>query len=146
MFLSGIRQLGSRLPAAAAQTLPIGLHLGSEDGQLDLLVIDLSCEFRVTDGWFDDPIGLSARACILVPPIALSKSLLARLHFIPWINFSPIPELTHCHPIGYYSAFPSHTLTPHSGTSMALRSTLTRCTMIGRLNHGPLFPPVLFLL
>ena len=42
-----------------------------------------SCLFGVADGWFDDPIGLSARAYILVPPIALGKSLLARLYLTP---------------------------------------------------------------
>ena len=100
----------------------------------------------MADGWFDDPIGLSARAYILVPLIALGKSLLARLYLNPWINFSLIPELTRRHPIGYYSALPSHTLTPHSGTSMPLRSTLTRHPLIGRLNHGVVSPPVFFLL
>ena len=42
--------------------------------------------FGGTDGWFDDPIELSARAYILVPPIALGKSLLARHNFIPRIK------------------------------------------------------------
>ena len=46
----------------------------------------------MTDGWFDDPIGLSARAYILVPPIALSKSLLARPYLIPWIKLLPNPR------------------------------------------------------
>ena len=36
-----------------------------------------------TDGWFDDPIGLSARAYILILPVALSKSLLAWRYLIP---------------------------------------------------------------
>ena len=44
------------------------------------------------DGWFDDPIGLSARAYILVPPIALGKSLLARSYLIPWIKLLPDPQ------------------------------------------------------
>ena len=35
------------------------------------------------NGWFDDPIGLSVRAYILVPPIALGKFLLAWPHLIP---------------------------------------------------------------
>ena len=61
-------------------------------------------------------------------------------------NFSPIPELTRRHPIGYYSALPSHTLTPHSGVSMSPRSTLTRRPLIGRLNRGVVFLPVLILL
>ena len=97
----------------------------------------------MTDGWFDDPIGLSARAYILVPPMALGKFLLARPYLIPGSNFSPIPELTRRHPIGYYSALSSHTLTPHSGTSISLRSMLTRRPLIGRLNHGVVFLPVL---
>ena len=46
----------------------------------------------VTDGWFDDPIGLSATAYILVPPIALSKSLLARPYLSPWIKLLPEPR------------------------------------------------------
>ena len=46
----------------------------------------------VTDGWFDDPIGLSARAYILVPPIALDKSLLVRPYLIPWIKLLPDPQ------------------------------------------------------
>ena len=46
----------------------------------------------MTDGWFDDPIGLSARAYILVPPIALGKSLLARPYLIPWIKLLPNPR------------------------------------------------------
>ena len=58
--------------------------------------------FGVADGWFDDPIGLLARAYILVPPIALGKSLLARIHFNQRSNFFPIPKLTRHHPIGYY--------------------------------------------
>ena len=49
-------------------------------------------------------------------------------------------------PIGYYSALPSHTLTPHSGTSITLCSTLTRCLLIGCLNHSVVFLLVLFLL
>ena len=61
-------------------------------------------------------------------------------------NFWLIPELTRRYPIGYYSALPSHTLTPHSGTTMPLHSTLTRRPLIGRLNHGVVFPPVLILL
>ena len=100
----------------------------------------------MADGWFDDPIGLSARAYILVPPIALGKFLLARPHLNPWIKLLPIPELTRRHPIGYYSALLSHTLTPHFGTSMSLRSTLMRRPPIGRLNHGVVFLPVLILL
>ena len=48
--------------------------------------------FGVTDGWFDDPIGLSARAYILVPPIALGKSLLARLYLDPKIKLLPDPR------------------------------------------------------
>ena len=100
-----------------------------------------------TDGWFDDPIGLSARAYILIPPIALGKFPLAQ----PYTknlgsNLYPTPELTCCYPIGYYSTLPSHTLTPHSGTSMSLRSTLMRHLLIGRLNHGVVFTLVLFLL
>ena len=58
-----------------------------------------SCWFGVTDGWFDDPIGLSARAYILVPPIALGKSLLARPHLNPWIKLLPDPR--------------AYTLSPH---------------------------------
>ena len=64
----------------------------------------------------------------------------------PGSNFYPIPELTRRHPIGYYSALTSHTLTPHSGTSMSLRSTLTRRLSIGHLNHSVVFTPVLPLL
>ena len=48
--------------------------------------------FGSTDGWFDDPIGLSARAYILVPPIALGKFLLARRNVIPWIKLLPNPR------------------------------------------------------
>ena len=51
----------------------------------------LSCGFGVTDGWFDDPIGLPARAYILIPPIALGKSLLARPHLNPWIKLLSDP-------------------------------------------------------
>ena len=41
---------------------------------LSITIVELlSCWFGVADGWFDDPIGLSARAYILVPLIALSK-------------------------------------------------------------------------
>ena len=67
-----------------------------------------------------------------------------RITLTPGSNFYPIPELTRRHPIGYYSALPSHTLTPHSGTSMSLRSTLTHCPLIGRLNHGVVFLPVIY--
>ena len=52
----------------------------------------MSCWFGVADGWFDDPIGLSARAYILVPPIVLGKSLLARHYLIPWIKLLPDPR------------------------------------------------------
>ena len=52
----------------------------------------LGCWFGITDGWFDDPIGLSARAYILVPPIALGKSLLAWPYLIPWIKLLPNPR------------------------------------------------------
>ena len=48
--------------------------------------------FGVADGWFDDPIGLSARAYILVPPIALGKFLLARPYLNPWIRLLPDPR------------------------------------------------------
>ena len=47
--------------------------------------------FGVADGWFDDPIGLSVRAYILVSPIALGKSLLARLYLNPKIKLLPDP-------------------------------------------------------
>ena len=60
----------------------------------------------MADGWFDDPIGLSARAYILVPPIALGKSLLARSHLIPWIKLLPDPQAyalsPHCHGHGIF--------------------------------------------
>ena len=46
----------------------------------------------VADGWFDDPIGLLARAYILVPPIALGKSLLVRPYLIPGIKLLPDPQ------------------------------------------------------
>ena len=45
-----------------------------------------------TDGWFDDPIGLSARAYILIPLNALSKSLLAQPYFIPQIKVLSDPQ------------------------------------------------------
>ena len=48
--------------------------------------------FGEADGWFDDPIGLSARAYILVPPIALGKFLLARRNLIPWIKLLSDPR------------------------------------------------------
>ena len=51
-----------------------------------------SCWFGVADGWFDDPIGLSARAYIYVPPKALSKFLLAQLYLIPQIKLLPDPR------------------------------------------------------
>ena len=51
---------------------------------LSITIVELfSCWFGMADGWFDDPIGLSARAYILVPPIALGKSLLARHYLKP---------------------------------------------------------------
>ena len=96
----------------------------------------------MADGWFDDPIGLSARAYILVPPIALGKSLLARPHVNPWIKLLSDPR---AYALSPHWLLLSHTLTPHSGTSMSLRSTLTRRPLIGRLNHGAVFPPVLIL-
>ena len=59
---------------------------------LSITIVELlSCWFGVTEGWFDDPIGLSARAYILVPLIALGKSLLARPYFNPWIKLLPDP-------------------------------------------------------
>ena len=61
-------------------------------------------------------------------------------------NVSPIPELTRLHPIGYYSALLSHTLTPHSGTSMTLRSTLTCHPLIGHPTSRFFVTPALFLL
>ena len=100
----------------------------------------------MADGWFDDPIGLLARAYILVPLKALGKFLWLGPPLILRSNFSPIPELTRRHPIGYYSALPSHTLMPHSSTSMSPHSMLTRRPLIGRPNHGVVFPPVLILL
>ena len=60
---------------------------------MSITIVELfSCWFGVTDGWFDDPIGLSARAYILVPPIALGKSLLARSYLNPWIKLLPDPR------------------------------------------------------
>ena len=106
----------------------------------------LNCCFGVTDGWFDDPIGLSVRAYIFVPPIALGKSLLAQPYLIPWIKLLPDPQAYASSPYWPLLSLPSHTLTPHSGTSMPLRSTLTRRTMIGHLNHGVVFSQVLILL
>ena len=47
--------------------------------------------FGGIDGWFDDPIGLSARAYILVPPVALDKSLLAWPYLAPKIKLLPNP-------------------------------------------------------
>ena len=51
-----------------------------------------SCWFGVTDGWFDGPIGLSARAYVLVPPIALGESLLDWPYFAPQIKLLPDPR------------------------------------------------------
>ena len=51
----------------------------------------LSCWFRVADGWFDDPIGLLARAYIFIPPMALGESLLAQSYLIPKIKLLPDP-------------------------------------------------------
>ena len=114
---------------------------------LSITIVELlSCWFGVTDGWFDDPIGLSARAYILVPLIALGKSLLARPYLIPWIKLLPDPRAYALSPHWLLLSLPSHTLTPHSGTSMSLHSMLTRHTMIGRLNHGVVYLPVLSLL
>ena len=48
--------------------------------------------FGGTDGWFDDPIGLSTRAYILIYPDALGKSLLARRNLIPRIKLLPNPR------------------------------------------------------
>ena len=51
---------------------------------LSITIVELlGCWFGVADGWFDDPIELSARAYILVPPIALGKFLLARFYLDP---------------------------------------------------------------
>ena len=46
----------------------------------------------VADGWFDDPIGLSARAYILIPPIALGKSLLAQSYLVPQLKLLINPQ------------------------------------------------------
>ena len=60
---------------------------------LSITIVELlSCGFGVTDGWFNDPIGLLARAYILVPLIALGKSLLARAHLDPEIKLLPNPR------------------------------------------------------
>ena len=53
----------------------------------------------MTDGWFDDPIGLSARAYILTSRAALGKSLLAQFYLIPKIKLLPNPR--------------AHALSPH---------------------------------
>ena len=47
IHLLGVGQLGSRPPSATAQTPLVGLDLSTEDGQLDLLVVDLEdgCEY-----------------------------------------------------------------------------------------------------
>ena len=106
----------------------------------------LTIGWWITDGWFDDPIGLSARTYMLVPQNVLGKFLLVQRYLIPWSSFSPIPKLTHHHPIGHYSAWPSHTLTPHSSTPMSLCSTLMHHLLIGCYQHGPSIILVLFLL
>ena len=60
---------------------------------LSITIVELfSCWFGVAEGWFDDPIGLSVRAYIFVPPIALGKSLLARPYLAPWIKLLPDPR------------------------------------------------------
>ena len=47
VHLFSIGQLRSCPPTAAAQAALVGFHLGSEDGQLNLLVIDLGdgCQY-----------------------------------------------------------------------------------------------------
>ena len=70
--------MGGLLHPGESRTPHVGagrISLAVEHNHYDEL---LSCWFGVADGWFDDPIGLSARAYILVSPIALSKFLLAR--------------------------------------------------------------------
>ena len=56
------------------------------------IVESFRCWFGVADGWFDDPIGLSAKAYILVPPIAFDKFLLARPHLNPQIRLLSDPR------------------------------------------------------
>ena len=100
----------------------------------------------MTDGWFDDPIGLSARAYILVPSIALSKSLLARPYLIPWIKLLTDPQAYVSSPYWLLLSITK----PHSHTPLqhinVLRSTLTRRPLIGHLNHGVVLLPMLILL
>ena len=106
----------------------------------------LRCWFGVADGWFDDPIGLSARAYILVPPIALGKSLLAWLYLNPWIKLLPDPR---AYTLSPYWLLLSITK-PHSHAPLrhinVPAQQLTRRPLIGRLNHGVVFSPVLNLL
>ena len=52
----------------------------------------LSCWSGSADGWFDDPIGLSARAYILMSWNTHGKSLLVRHYLTPWSNFYPISK------------------------------------------------------
>ena len=68
----------------------------------------------VADGWFDDPIGLLARAYILVPPIALGKSLLARSYLTPRIELLPDPRAYASSP--YWPLL--HMTKPHSHTPL----------------------------
>ena len=59
---------------------------------LSITIVELlDCWFGVADGWFDDPIGLVARAYILVPPIALGKFLLACSYLTPRIKLLSDP-------------------------------------------------------
>ena len=47
IHLFGVRQLGSRPLPTATQAALVSLHLGTEDGQLDLLVVNLEdrCQY-----------------------------------------------------------------------------------------------------
>ena len=83
--------MGGLLHPRKPRTPNIGagrISLAVEHNHVELLC----CWFGVADGWFDDPIGLSARAYILVPPIALGKSLLARHYLNPWIKLLSDPR------------------------------------------------------
>ena len=68
IHLLGVGQLRSRPPTAAAQALLVGLHLSPEDGQLDLLVVDLDgCQYS------------TKASRIASVTLALSSSILTRL-------------------------------------------------------------------
>ena len=112
---------------------------------LSITIVELiGCWFGVTDGWFDDPIGLSARAYILVPPIALGKFLLAWPHLNPLDQTSPrSPSLRVVNPLAITQHYQATLSRPTPAHQCPPRSMLTRRPPIGRLNHGVVFLPVL---